>query len=77
MMNTPKIKRPPFDFEIPEDLEDTLNELADAIEAGRLGIIGAYEEILRTESRDLGWGTPEQTWIMDYYYYRGWQDEQQ
>ena len=26
MMKTPKIKRPPFDFEIPEDLEDTINE---------------------------------------------------
>ena len=69
-----KVKRPPFDFNISQDLADSINDLVDAIDAKRFAVLGAYEEELRTESRSLGWGTPEQRWIMDYYYYRGWQN---
>jgi hypothetical protein len=70
-----KIKRPPFDFVISKELEETINLLADAVEQGDRIMQSLLEQEIWSYRVEFKPGSDEEDFLLSYYYERGWQHE--
>ena len=68
------MKHPPFDFEIPDHLEESINGLIKCLEDKDRYSLDLWESDVHSCSRDAK--TEEQMmWIMNYYANEGWLDD--
>lgn len=66
----------PFDCSISDELAHAINALIEMIEADNIGMQGAIENEIHALSRELPQGSPVERFILDYYVYGGWQEDE-
>jgi hypothetical protein len=62
------MRRPPFDFQIPRHLEDSINGLIKCLEDKRHMSLDVWEDDVYTGAR----GNSQEAWIQSYYSDGGW-----